>query len=236
MPASSDLVSIDHAKGWAKRLHKSKVSISTLSSAQEAVAVMLGHASWHALDSFYKNTQVSDKQDAPASLPPHVALPPGTGAVRVSSTEACDMESGPCACGSWHDDDNPPARLQPIDEPASEVKPFDDMMQAALEAINRKYPTLNGAVVEAIAHETEELKCRLSEMTDKALELENEGHFPYSALEQVLEENTVSLKAPPGNLMIRVKDAKGQAYMTILSAEEYGVHFKPSASSKPKMR
>lgn len=236
MPASSDLVSIDHAKDWAKRLHKSKVSVSTLSSAQEAVAVMLGHASWHALDSFYKNTQVSDKQDAPAPLPPHVALPPGTGAVRVGSTEACDMQSGPCACGSWHDDANPPARLQPIDEPASEVRPFDDMMQAALEAINRKYPTLNGAVVEVIAHETDELECSPSELPDKARELENEGYFSDDAFMKALEDSTVALKAPPGHFMIRVRDAKGQAYMTIQSAEEYGAHFKPAAPSRPKMR
>lgn len=38
-----------------------------------------------------------------------VFLENNEGAVRLSSTEPCDMKNGPCACGSWHDDENPPS-------------------------------------------------------------------------------------------------------------------------------
>lgn len=54
MPATSALVSLDHAKDWAKRLVKHGQSVRTLAQAQEAVAVMLGHASWHALSRHYQ--------------------------------------------------------------------------------------------------------------------------------------------------------------------------------------
>lgn len=53
MPASDSLVTLDHAKDWAKRL--SKHQSGPLAQSQEAVAVMLGHASWHALQRFYQN-------------------------------------------------------------------------------------------------------------------------------------------------------------------------------------
>ena len=53
MPASNALVSLDHAKDWAKRL--SKHQSCPLSQAQTAVAAMLGHASWHAMCQFYSN-------------------------------------------------------------------------------------------------------------------------------------------------------------------------------------
>ena len=57
MPASDSLVSLDHAKDWAKRLlkHQAGSSLDTLAKSQEAVAVMLGHASWHALTRFYQH-------------------------------------------------------------------------------------------------------------------------------------------------------------------------------------
>lgn len=55
MPASASLVTFEHAKDWAKRLKKATPSFSSLSQAQEAVAKMLGHASWHALSAFYAN-------------------------------------------------------------------------------------------------------------------------------------------------------------------------------------
>lgn len=61
MPASNSLVTLDHAKHWAKRLAKTKPTISTLAQAHEAVAGMLGHASWHALSQFYS------AGDAPAT-------------------------------------------------------------------------------------------------------------------------------------------------------------------------
>ena len=53
MPASTSLVSLDHAKHWARRLAKAQPAIASLAQAQEAVAQMLGHASWHALTRFY---------------------------------------------------------------------------------------------------------------------------------------------------------------------------------------
>jgi hypothetical protein len=55
MPASVNLVSLDHAKDWAKRLLKHGQGVHTLAQAHAAVAVMLGHASWHALDRHYAN-------------------------------------------------------------------------------------------------------------------------------------------------------------------------------------
>lgn len=118
--------------------------------------------------------------------------------------------------------------------------PFDDMMQAALDTINRKYPGLNGTFVEVIAHETEELECGPDELADKVRELEDEGYFPEGAMDKALEDNTTTLKAPPGFLMIRVRDANNQAYMTVISSEEYSVAFKAAEavsknSKKPKM-
>lgn len=53
MPAAPNLVDLEHAKSWAKRLLKTEPSLGTLSRCQEAVARMLGHANWHALGAFY---------------------------------------------------------------------------------------------------------------------------------------------------------------------------------------
>ena len=55
MPASASLVSLDQARDWARRLHKATPAFGGLAKAQEAVAVMLGHASWHALVAFYQH-------------------------------------------------------------------------------------------------------------------------------------------------------------------------------------
>lgn len=66
MPASPSLVTLDQAKDWAKRLAKSKLTVATQAQALEAVAVMLGHASWHALDRYYKN---ATPVESPASAP-----------------------------------------------------------------------------------------------------------------------------------------------------------------------
>lgn len=55
MPAQIEYVTLDQAKSWAKRLVKSQ-DLPKLAQAQEAVAHMLGHASWHALRQFYQNT------------------------------------------------------------------------------------------------------------------------------------------------------------------------------------
>lgn len=53
MPANASLVTLDQAKDWSKRLLKAAPALGSLSQAQQAVAAMLGHASWHALDRFY---------------------------------------------------------------------------------------------------------------------------------------------------------------------------------------
>lgn len=55
MPFASPSVTFAHAKDWAKRLKKASPAFEKLSQAQEAVAKMLGHASWHALTAFYEN-------------------------------------------------------------------------------------------------------------------------------------------------------------------------------------
>lgn len=59
MPATPDLVTLDHAKKWAKRLLKNTPTFRQLAQAQMAVAVMLGHASWHALTQNYKAAPAS---------------------------------------------------------------------------------------------------------------------------------------------------------------------------------
>lgn len=55
MPASSQLVSLEHAKDWAKRLHKHGC-LPSLAKAQAAVALMLGHADWHGLTQHYQKS------------------------------------------------------------------------------------------------------------------------------------------------------------------------------------
>ena len=75
MPASDSLVSLDHAKDWAKRLlkHQAGSSLDTLAKSQEAVAAMLGHASWHALTRFYQNQVPEEAVPSPgpaAEVPP----------------------------------------------------------------------------------------------------------------------------------------------------------------------
>lgn len=67
MPASASLVTLDHAKDWAKRLKASSSAFATLSEAQKAVATMLGHASWHALIAFYGRQ--SSFQEVPSKHP-----------------------------------------------------------------------------------------------------------------------------------------------------------------------
>jgi hypothetical protein len=67
MPASSQLVSLDHAKDWAKRLVKHGC-LPTLAKAQAAVALMLGHADWHGLTQHYQKSSVplSDLEETAA--------------------------------------------------------------------------------------------------------------------------------------------------------------------------
>lgn len=62
MPASSQLVTLEHAKDWAKRLVKSRQDRGetiTLSQCQNDVAHMLGHAHWHALTRSYQATSTA---------------------------------------------------------------------------------------------------------------------------------------------------------------------------------
>lgn len=59
MPASNKIVTIENARDWARRLQKNTPALSKLSDAQKAVASMLGHASWYALNNFYKNQESS---------------------------------------------------------------------------------------------------------------------------------------------------------------------------------
>ncbi len=70
MPASNDLVTLDHAKDWAKRLLKSRQARgedATLSACQTDVSHMLGHASWHALTRFYQPNE--ELSTAPTEAP-----------------------------------------------------------------------------------------------------------------------------------------------------------------------
>lgn len=109
MPASNSLVTLGHAKHWAKRLAKTKPTISTLAQAHEAVADMLGHASWHALSQFYDAAEAaaanancaSDNSAAKDPLfAPLLALInsryPGLNAemVEVLAIESDDIEGG----------------------------------------------------------------------------------------------------------------------------------------------
>lgn len=68
MPASNQTVSLDQAKDWARRLHKAAPGLGRLSSAQAAVAVMLGHVDWHALTRFYQDQDATDPSTAPVSF------------------------------------------------------------------------------------------------------------------------------------------------------------------------
>lgn len=72
MPAQTHLVSLDHAKDWAKRLVTFPLPIDRLARAQQAVALMLGHASWHALERFHQDA----RQEAPARAPSPLEAPP----------------------------------------------------------------------------------------------------------------------------------------------------------------
>ena len=72
MPASASLVRLEHAKTWAKRLLKASPALGTLSACQEAVARMLGHANWHAMEAYYSNQE-------PGSVQPVVQAQPSPG-------------------------------------------------------------------------------------------------------------------------------------------------------------
>lgn len=162
MPASNTLVSLDQAKDWAKRLTKTNASLTSLSASQEAIAIMLGHASWHALTAFY----------APK-------LPTG------------------------------------------EDETFEEQMARNLKAINTLYPNLNAVSVEVLARETDEIDATSDELYERVRELENEGYFPEGAMDMAMKEMTTRVYAPPGHLMLRVLDAEGKAFMTVVDSNRY---------------
>lgn len=98
MPASSNLVSLDHAKKWAKRLTKAPGNTLSLAQAQETVAHMLGHASWQALTRFY-DTSLTPQTVAENSA---MTQDPGQGSLfspllglinaRYPTLHACEVE------------------------------------------------------------------------------------------------------------------------------------------------
>lgn len=100
MPASPSTVSHVQAKDWAKRLHKAAPALGSLTAAQAALAQMLGHASWHALDRFYANCEeVNDSAQAEAdpfkeTIEQANALYPGLDAkeIEVLAVELDDLD------------------------------------------------------------------------------------------------------------------------------------------------
>lgn len=172
MPASPSVVELNQAKAWAKRLLKATPALESLSQAQEAVAKMLGHASWHALVAFYAHRKPSERDASPHT--PH-----------TSSR-------------------NP-----------------DDAFSGVLRLINERFPGINATVVETLAHESEEVETGQAEIIDRFFDLERSGHFPEYALEMALKESTQSVHAPPGHLMVRVRNQNNKAMMVVLGVEEY---------------
>ena len=162
MPASPALVSLDHAKDWAKRLQKAVPSLSGLAQAQEAVALMLGHAHWHALTSFY----------APV----------------------------------------------PIPEKAETEGDYEALYQSV---ISNRHPELGDVRVEVMAYEMTELREDGADgLIARAKELENDGYFQEDALAMALEENTVTSHAPPGHMLVRVRDPSDKAFWLCLSQQD----------------
>lgn len=170
MPASSTLVTLDDAKGWAKRLHKHQPD-STLAKSQEAVAAMLGHSCWHALTRFYKAQA--------------------------------------------------PANPAPDPEPKSSSESYDEWLEETLGRINRTYPGLNATQVEVLAHETTEFEASSDELYEKMRHYDWEGYSPDAALEMAFDELAVTVKAPPGHLIMRVRTADDTAYLVTVGTSPH---------------
>lgn len=177
VPASPSLVSLDHAKDWAKRLLKGAPSapIATLAHAQDAVAHMLGHASWHALSQFYR-----------------------------------------------------PQATAPSDGPAAD---FDAWSEATLGVLNAAYPGLGAVTVESLATDTVEGELDATTLQDRARDLQNEGYFHDDAFHLAVEQLSVPVKAPPGHLLVRVRNAQGDAYLVTLDSRTYRARL---ASTRPR--
>ena len=160
MPVAPSLVSIDHAKRWAKRLltHVEKHGpLRQLSQAQEAIATVLGHASWHAM-----------------------------AAAQAASTER-----------------EPP-------------RTFDESMVRLCEEINTLHPDLHAVEVIEMAHDLDLCSNMPDEIADKVREAPNHGEWVGSAVVQAVEEATVTVKAPPGHLWVRVLTETKQSVLVMV--------------------
>lgn len=177
MPAAPSLVSLDHAKRWAKRLlahARQHGPVRQLAQAQEAVAAILGHASWHAL------------------VAAHPTAP-----------------------------DRPP--------PAT----FDESMVRLIEEINQLHPALHATQVIEMAHDLDLCSDMPEEISRKVRSATNDGEWVGSAVRKAVEDATVTVKAPPGHLWVRVLTQTRRSVLVMLPSPVFARTLVPEDETPP---